>query len=148
MALEVRVLDDEGLDEWVAERRAVGDVVGVMDGRMALDERRFHAAIATALALPEHYGRSWDSLDEVLAAFERSHVLVIRDARWLLDDEPPERLRILSEVLGVASSPEPDPFDRSGRPPAPPLEVVLLARSDEDADILRKRFEAVGADLG
>ena len=152
MAFEVLVLGDEELDQWVADRLDAGDVVGLIDGRAAADEARFHDAIASELDLPDYYGRNWDALDEVLADLDaeesgRPYVLVLRDARWVLGDEPQERLKILAGVLGKASSGEVDPADRSGRAPGPALRVVLHARDDEDAEVLRRRFEAVGADL-
>jgi RNAse (barnase) inhibitor barstar len=150
--IELRVTDEDGLDALVDERRQAGATVGVIDGREARTEPAFFAAVAEALDLPDWFGANWDALDEVLA--DRSwlpgspHVLVVRHAVWLLEDEPQERLKILVDVLGAAASGEPDPNDRSGGVPLspPPLEVVLHATPD-DEDTLRARYAGVGADL-
>lgn len=150
--LEVEVADDDGLGALVEERREAGAHVGVIDGREARTEPAFFTAIAGALELPEWFGANWDALDEVLA--DRSwlagpeHVLVVRHALWLLDDEPQERLKILVGVLGAAASGEPDPDDRSGGVDlAPPPFAVILHATPDDEDTLRRRYEAVGADL-
>jgi RNAse (barnase) inhibitor barstar len=150
--LEIRVADDAGIDALVEEWRRDGAFVAVVDGHGARTESDFFTAIAGALELPEWFGHNWDALDEVLA--DRSwlagspHVLVLRHALWLLDDEPQERLKILVGVLGAAASGEPDPDDRGGGVDLapPPLTVVLHAEPD-DEDTLRRRYEAVGADL-
>lgn len=150
--LEIRVADDDGIDALVDEWRRDGAHVGVVDGHDASTEPDFFTAIAGALELPEWFGANWDALDEVLA--DRSwlagarHVLVLRHALWLLDDEPQERLKILVGVLGAAASGEPDPNDRRGgvELAPPPLSVVLHAEP-HDEDTLRRRYEAVGADL-
>lgn len=148
---EVVVADDDDLDAIVAERRAAGAHVGVVDGGAARDEPVFFAAITDALDLPEWFGRNWDALDEVLA--DRSwldgsvHVLVVRSALWLLEDEPQERLKIAVDVLSAAASGRVDPLDRSGSAgPSTPFEVVLHA-APGDEETLRRRYEAVGAEL-
>jgi hypothetical protein len=147
MGFDVLVLDEEGLDDWVADRRADGDVVGVIDGRRAADEPSFHEGIGSALDFGD-WGRNWDAVDDRLYDIDDGRtVLVLRDARWVLDDEPQERLRILADVLGAATSGEVGPDDRSGRG-RPRLRVVLHAHDEHDADVLRRRFEAAGADLG
>jgi hypothetical protein len=150
--LEIRVADDEGIDALVEEWRGDGASVGVVDGHDARTETDFFAAVAGALDLPAWFGANWDALDEVLA--DRSwlpgprHVLVLRHALWLLDDEPQERLKILVGVLGAAASGEPDPNDRRGGVDlAPPPLVVVLHADPDDEDTLRRRYEAVGADL-
>lgn len=150
--LEIRLADDDGLDELVEERRGGGAYVGVIDGREARTEPAFFTAVAEALELPEWFGANWDALDEVLA--DRSwlvgseHVLVVRHALWLLEDEPQERLKILVEVLGAAASGEPDPDDRGSgvQLETAPLVVVLHAHPD-DEDTLRRRYEGVGAEI-
>ncbi|NES12990.1 MULTISPECIES: barstar family protein [Micromonospora] len=76
-----------------------GTVVG---GANARTRAGLFDVLATALPLPDHFGRNWDALADVLA--DRLDcgplTLVVRDAGELLADEPPAQLGTLLDVLG------------------------------------------------
>jgi RNAse (barnase) inhibitor barstar len=69
---------------------------GSVEG-MELGEGELFDALASALALPDYFGRNWDALDECLRDREEAVTLVVRNAsaRWERD---PEELRMLIDV--------------------------------------------------
>lgn len=69
---------------------------GSVDG-VELGEGELFDALASALELPDYFGRNWDALDECLRDREEPVTLVVRNAsaRWERD---PEELRMLIDV--------------------------------------------------
>ncbi|MFE9202357.1 barstar family protein [Micromonospora sp. NPDC007230] len=78
----------------------------VLAGAAARTRAGLFDALATALPLPDYFGRNWDALADVLA--DRLDTgpltLVVRDAGELLAEEPPTQLGILLDVLGVTAA--------------------------------------------
>ncbi|OKI62522.1 barstar family protein [Micromonospora sp. CB01531] len=74
----------------------------VLAGAVARTRAGLFDALATALPLPDYFGRNWDALADVLA--DRLDTgpltLVVRDAGELLAEEPPAQLGALLDVLG------------------------------------------------
>jgi RNAse (barnase) inhibitor barstar len=147
-AFEVLTADDDALDAWIEERRGDGAAVGVIDGRAAATEPDFFAALSAAFDLPDYFGFNWNAVDEVLDDLTwlpaEEYVLVVRNAVWVIDDEPQERLRILVDVLRTASVDDPD---RRGAPLRKGPFTTVLHASPGEEEHLRRRFDAVGADL-
>ncbi|MBM0225227.1 barstar family protein [Micromonospora sp. ATA51] len=85
--------DDTGRDD--------GGAVTV-DGSATRTRAGLFDALADVLELPDHFGRNWDALADVLA--DRLDTgpltLVVRDAGHLLAEEPPAQLGTLLDVLG------------------------------------------------
>lgn len=140
-------MEGDALDEWVEERRRGGAAVGVVDGRASITEHGFFDAVARALHLPDYFGHNWDALDEVLDDLSwlpgDEHLLVLRDAKWVLDEEPQERLRILVDVLRRAAEDD-DPDSRAMLLRTTDFTTVLHA-SPDDEETMRRRYDGVGA---
>ncbi|MCB9737137.1 MAG: barstar family protein [Deltaproteobacteria bacterium] len=85
-----------------------GARVARLDAAILGDEAAVHAALAEALALPDHYGRNWDALadllrDEDVVQPGAPVVIVLRDAgRACLD--APEALDALASVVQDADA--------------------------------------------
>ncbi|MCW3840989.1 barstar family protein [Micromonospora yasonensis] len=96
-------------------------------------------ALTTALALPEHFGRNWDALADVLA--DRLDAgpltLVVRDAGDLLADEPPAQFGTLLDVLGGVAA--------GGRHS---LRVLLHDRADRLPALRHRIAAALGGHVG
>ncbi|MFG2052809.1 barstar family protein [Micromonospora sp. NPDC048930] len=95
---------DPYLPSWLAFDGGPGaDPAGTaLGGAAARTRSGLFDALTAALALPDHFGRNWDALADVLA--DRLDAgpltLVVRDAGELLADEPPAQLGTLLDVLG------------------------------------------------
>lgn len=96
-------------------------------------------ALATVLPLPDHFGRNWDALADVLAERLDSGplTLVVRDAGELLADEPPAQLGILLDVLGGVAA---------GRHHS--LRVLLRDRADRLPALRHRIVAALGGQVG
>lgn len=97
----------------------------VLGGASARTRAGLFDVLATALPLPEHFGRNWDALADVLADRLDTGplVLVVRDAGELLADEPSVQLGTLLDVLGGVAADGKHPlrvllYDRADRLPA------------------------------
>ncbi|MFJ8579921.1 barstar family protein [Micromonospora sp. NPDC093277] len=97
----------------------------VLAGTAARTRAGLFDALATALALPDWFGRNWDALADVLA--DRLDAgplaLVVSDAAELLADEPPAQLGTFLDVLGGVAAGGHQPLrlvlrDRAQRLPA------------------------------
>ncbi|SBT42456.1 barstar family protein [Micromonospora auratinigra] len=80
-----------------------GDPDGVeVDATAARTRAGLFDALTATLALPDHFGRNWDALADVLADRLDAGPLTlrIRDAGLLLADEPPAQLGTLLDVFG------------------------------------------------
>ncbi|SCF09097.1 Barstar (barnase inhibitor) [Micromonospora viridifaciens] len=77
----------------------------ILAGAAARTRAGLFDALATALTLPDYFGRNWDALADVLA--DRLDAgpltLVISDAGELLAEEPPGQLATLLAVLDTAA---------------------------------------------
>ncbi|MFI6267266.1 barstar family protein [Micromonospora sp. NPDC051006] len=81
----------------------------------------FFATLATALALPEHFGHNWDALADVLRDRLATAPLTLRvdDAGQLLADEPAGQYAQLLTVLGEVAADAPHPLRVVLREPLP-----------------------------
>jgi RNAse (barnase) inhibitor barstar len=81
---------------------ATADAAEALDG-VELGEGDLFDALASALALPDYFGRNWDALDECLRDRETPVTLLVRDSasRW---QHAPEEMRTLVDVWLTAAA--------------------------------------------
>ncbi|MGW5671034.1 barstar family protein [Micromonospora sp. NPDC003776] len=132
---------DPYLPAWLAFDDATGvDPAGTaVGGADARTRDGLFDVLAAALALPDHFGRNWDALADVLA--DRLDAgpltLIVRDAGELLADEPPAQLGTLLDVLGGVAA--------GGHHS---LRVVLCDRGDGLPALRRRIAAALGGHVG
>jgi hypothetical protein len=92
-------------EEVLAELGVTGRV---LSGRHMCRKRELFDEFAARLSFPTYFGHNWDALAECLADLEWLHGLayavVINGAQEILDEEPPEQLRLFFQLIeGVAA---------------------------------------------
>ncbi|MEU8300798.1 barstar family protein [Micromonospora sp. NPDC048909] len=92
-----------------------------LPGAAARTREGLFASLATALALPTHFGHNWDALADVLRDRLAAAPLTLRvdDAGQLLADEPAGQYAQLLTVLGEVAADAPHPLRVVLREPPP-----------------------------
>jgi RNAse (barnase) inhibitor barstar len=123
------------------ERAGAGRVAArVLRGRKMRTFERLYDEVAAALQFPPYFGENLDALDECLTDLEwlpaDAYVLVILDAARVLEQDAPEAVPALRELLEHAAREWGRPAGSEWPRPAKPFRVVLQCLP-EDADFVR-----------
>lgn len=152
-AFTLLVAEPEQLDDWrrTEASKTAAEIVALEGGR-AHSEPELFSALAKAFQFPSYFGGNWDATDEMLGDLSwlgdrNEWVLLVCQARELLEDEPQSRLKICVDVLGDAHGYWAGRVeDRRHQDKRGTFATVLQASPDEVETVVG-RYEAVGVDL-
>jgi hypothetical protein len=149
----LHVADGGGaLDRLWAGAQAVGGFTRVLRGRRMHTQAEVFAEFSRALQFPAGTTSDWDGLisglrDLAWLPDAPSYLLLLENAHWLLDDEPPERLAEFAAVLADAAAwwSEPAPVEGGGGTRDPvPFHVVLLTSTTWRSRAIAARWAGAG----
>lgn len=80
-----------------------GITVRVLRGSKMRTKSQLLSEFASRLAFPEYFGANWDALADCLGDLDWlrgfAYVIMIEEAEELLAEEPPDQLRLFSELI-------------------------------------------------
>lgn len=151
---------------WIRRQVEPGGVAArVVRGERCVTKGLLFEEWSTALNFPDYFGRNWDALDEVLGEMmvlnfgglgsywddgpgidqARTLIVLVSNAACLLQDEPPQDLKILVEVLERASLGS-NLSEELGEDPELATLQVMFQCEPETADALLGRLREAGVD--
>jgi hypothetical protein len=123
-------LDDPTVtEEFLAD---TGFTVRVLNGARMRTKAQLLAEFASRLEFPEYFGHNWDALADCLGDLGWlrgfAYVFLVESADELLADEPPDLLRLFSELIGrvAAAWAEPTSLGEDWDRVAVPFHLVLV----------------------